>query len=111
MESKTLSIEVAYATPERQKIIKCKVAEGTTILDAAKQSGITDIFPDLELDKADFGIWSKVKPAKSIVEDGQRIEIYRPLLADPKESRRKRAEERPVRKRQRTNSKENNKEE
>ncbi len=106
MEQKTeqktvpmINIEVAYATPERQKIIKCKVAEGTTVLDAAKQSGITDIFLDLDLDNADFGSWSKPKPATSTVTEGQRIEIYRPLLADPKESRRKRAEKSPRRER------------
>ncbi len=105
MEQKTeqkvqmINVEVAYATPERQKIIKCKVAEGTTVLEAAKQSGITDIFLDLDLEKSDFGSWSKPTPQTSTVNEGQRIEIYRPLLADPKESRRKRAEKSPRRER------------
>lgn len=98
MDNKIFNIEVAYATPERQKIIRCQVVAGTNLLDAAKQSGITDIFSDLDLDTADFGIWGKVKPAKLAVEDGQRIEIYRQLLADPKESRRKRAEKKQVKK-------------
>lgn len=92
MDSKILNIEVAYATPERQKILKCQVPAGTNVLDAAKQSGITEIFLDLDLEAVDFGVWGKAKPAKALVEDGQRIEIYRELLADPKESRRKRAE-------------------
>lgn len=87
-----INIEVAYATPERQTILNLQVPVGTTLIDAAKQSGITDIFLDLDLDTADFGIWGKSKPATTHVEDGQRIEIYRPLLADPKESRRRRAE-------------------
>lgn len=94
MEKDSINVEVAYATPERQTILRCRVAAGTSIIDAAKQSGITDIFLDLDLDSASFGIWSKAKPAKTIVEAGQRIEIYRPLLADPKESRRRRAEKR-----------------
>ncbi|PID64899.1 MAG: RnfH family protein [Gammaproteobacteria bacterium] len=86
-----ITVEVAYATPERQKIIRCRVAAGVSLLEAAKLSGISDIFPDLDLETADFGIWGKSKPATTIVADGQRIEIYRPLLADPKESRRRRA--------------------
>ncbi len=68
MANQLINIEVAYATPERQKIIL---------------SGISDIFPDLDLDTADFGIWGKAKPATTTVEDSQRIEIYRPLLTTP----------------------------
>lgn len=90
--SEMITIEVAYATPERQKIIHCQVPVKTTLSEAAKHSGIDDIFPDLDLDAVDYGIWGKAKPAATHVEDGQRIEIYRPLLADPKESRRRRAE-------------------
>lgn len=90
--SDKINIEVAYATTERQKIIKLEVDSGTTIIDAVRQSGITDVFPDLDIETASFGIWSKVKPASTVILDGQRIEIYRPLLVDPKESRRKRAE-------------------
>lgn len=87
-----ITVEVAYATPERQKIVRLQVAVNTTLSDAAKQSGINDFFPELNLETADFGIWGKAKPASTHVLDGQRIEIYRPLIADPKESRRKRAE-------------------
>lgn len=91
MANQLINIEVAYATPERQKIIACQVPAGISLLEAAKLSGISDIFPDLDLDTADFGIWGKAKPATTTVEDSQRIEIYRPLLSDPKESRRRRA--------------------
>ncbi len=91
MANQLINIEVAYATPERQKIIACQVPAGISLLEAAKLSGISDIFPELNLDTADFGIWGKAKPGKTPVEEGQRIEIYRPLLADPKESRRRRA--------------------
>lgn len=85
-------IEVAYATPERQKIITLAVSPNTTLIEAVRQSGIVEIFPDLAIESADVGIWGKIKPKDSIVASGQRIEIYRPLIADPKESRRKRAE-------------------
>lgn len=91
MTNQIITIEVAYATPKRQHILSCQVPKDTTLADAAAQSGITDVFPDLDLETVEFGIWGKVKPAKTVVEDGQRIEIYRPLIADPKESRRKRA--------------------
>ncbi|MGY0399713.1 MAG: RnfH family protein [Ostreibacterium sp.] len=87
-----MKIEVAYATPEHQKIMNVVVAEGTSLIDAVKQSGIIDIFPTLNLETADLGIWGKIKPANTIVEEGQRVEIYRPLVLDPKEARRKRAE-------------------
>lgn len=87
-----IHIEVAYATPERQYIAKITVPEGTTLIEAIKQSEITRIYPELDIEQADCGIWGKVKPKTTILCDGQRIEIYRPLIADPKESRRKRAE-------------------
>lgn len=87
-----LRIEVAYATPERQYIAQLIVPIGTTLFEAVQHSDITRIFPDLDIEQADFGIWGKVKPKTTRLADGQRIEIYRPLIADPKESRRKRAE-------------------
>ncbi len=90
--SDKINIEVAYATAERQKIITLEVTQGTTIIEAVRQSRITDIFPELDIESASFGIWSKVKPSSTVILEGQRIEIYRPLIIDPKESRRKRAE-------------------
>lgn len=93
-QSSTIKVEVAYATPERQHIAYVTVAPETPLLDAVIKSQITDIFPELDLVTADFGIWGKVKPQDTPMQDGQRIEIYRPLIADPKESRRKRAEKR-----------------
>ncbi|PIE45629.1 MAG: RnfH family protein [Gammaproteobacteria bacterium] len=93
-ERQTITVEVAYATPERQKIITCRVVPNTSLIDAVRQSGIVDLFPELDVDSSDFGIWSKIKPAKTIVQNGDRIEIYRPLLIDPKESRRRRAQKR-----------------
>ncbi len=88
----SITVEVAYATPQRQCIVCVEVPAGTALIEAVKRSQIPDLFPDLDLDTADFGIWGKVKPPKSPLKHGQRIEIYRPLIADPKESRRKRAQ-------------------
>lgn len=92
MNKKNISIEIAFATPERQKIITLTMPVGTILIEAVRQSGIVDLFPDLDLDHAEFGIWSKTKPKTEKLQNGQRIEIYRPLIVDPKESRRKRAE-------------------
>lgn len=92
-EEAIITVEVAYATPERQAIISIEVATGTTLIEAVRQSNITHLFPDLDIETADTGIWSKAKPKNTVMQDGQRIELYRPLIADPKESRRKRAKQ------------------
>ena len=88
-----LSVEVAYATPARQKILAVQVEEGTTVLDAARRSGIVNHFPDIALESAKVGIFGKVvsKPKEQAVREGDRIEIYRPLIADPREVRKRRA--------------------
>ena len=88
-----IRIEVAYATPEKQKILAMDVAEGTTLDQAVQQSGIEQHFPDIDLADYKAGVWSKAekKPTERELKDGDRIEIYRPLLIDPKEARRNRA--------------------
>ena len=90
MENKTL-IEVAYATPARQVIVECIISPGTSARDAVRQSGIDGHFPEIDLDNCDIGVFGKVIPADYRLSDGDRIEIYRPLIADPKEIRRQRA--------------------
>lgn len=88
-----IHIEVAYATPRRQAILKLDVPAGTTLLEAVKLSEITREFPEIDLATATMGVWGKAekKPADRVMQDGERIEIYRPLLIDPKEARRNRA--------------------
>lgn len=98
MENNRITVEVAYATPARQAILSVTVAEGTTLIEAVRQSDIGHLFPELDIETADTGIWSKAKPKDTIMQDGQRIEIYRPLIADPKQARRNRAEKRPLKK-------------
>ena len=89
----SINVEVAYATPDRQIIRAVNVEAGTTIGAAIVQSGIMMDFPDLELEDADVGIFSKVAAMTTVLADGDRVEIYRPLIADPKEVRRQRAAE------------------
>ena len=89
-----LQVEVAYARPDEHRILELQVAEGTTLLEAARQSGMQDFYPEIDWNSAKLGIYGKVvaKAAEQAVKDGDRIEVYRPLIADPKEVRKKRAE-------------------
>jgi len=91
--SNTMRIEVAYATPEKQKIIECEVEQGTSTADVIKQSKIIQYFPEIDLENCDLGVFGKVIASNYELIDGDRIEIYRPLLADPKEVRRQRAKQ------------------
>ncbi|MFK8042997.1 RnfH family protein [Congregibacter sp.] len=87
-----LSIEVVYALPQRQSIIKLSVKEGTTAFAAAQQSGIEEQFEDLTLGEDTLlGVFGQRAAQTQVLRDGDRVEIYRPLLADPKEVRKERA--------------------
>ncbi len=88
-----IKIEVSYALPHKQQIIALEVEPGTTVFDAAEKSGITTQFPELDLASAKMGIFGKAvpQPHKEVLSDGDRVEIYRPLIADPKEVRKTRA--------------------
>lgn len=88
-----LRIEVAYALPDKQKIVALDVTTGTTVYEGAKKSGIDQIFPEIDYDAIDMGIFGKVvkKPKEEPLRDGDRIELYRPLIIDPKQARLNRA--------------------
>ncbi len=90
MSHKTL-IEIAYATAERQKIIECEIEPGISPRDAVRQSKIKQYFPEIDLESCDIGVFGKSVRSDYDLVDGDRIEIYRPLIADPKEIRRQRA--------------------
>lgn len=90
--AKKYSIEVVYGTPERQEIIALEVAENTTIEQAIIASGVIEEFPEINLEVNNVGIWNRAAKLQAIVSDLDRIEVYRPLLADPKEVRKRRAE-------------------
>jgi len=85
-------IEVIYALPDEQELITLDVDQGTTVEQAVKLSGVLEKYPDIDLSKNKLGIFGKATKADQELRDKDRIEIYRPLIADPKESRRKRAE-------------------
>ncbi len=94
MDKQTMiDIEVAYALPDEQLILNIQVAEGTSVFDAAKQSGIEQRFDGLNVDDTPMGIFGKTvrKPKEEEIKAGQRIEIYRPLIIDPKQARANRA--------------------
>ncbi|MCC5854867.1 MAG: RnfH family protein [Idiomarina sp.] len=93
MSDALLNIEVVYGTPERQKIVSLSVTEGTTVLAAIEQSNIQTYFPEIVPSEAVVGIWNKSCKLTDKPRQGDRIEIYRPLIADPKENRRRRAEQ------------------
>jgi putative ubiquitin-RnfH superfamily antitoxin RatB of RatAB toxin-antitoxin module len=89
-ENARMSVEVAFARPDRQSIVKLNVSEGTTAKEAIDRSGLRDEFPEINSDPV-VGIFSKKVALEHILRDGDRVEIYRPLIADPKEARRKKA--------------------
>ena len=84
-------IEVAYATPDRQSLLRLSVLEGSTVAEAIEQSAIRDEFPELKMEIKAVGIFSRKVPLDHVLRAGDRIEIYRPLIVDPKEMRRQRA--------------------
>lgn len=94
-----ITVEVAFALPDKQRIIEVLVEPGTTAFQAAERSGIVKIFPEIDLESSKMGIFGQtlgtkgLKPPKEHeLQPGERVEIYRPLIADPKEARRKRAQ-------------------
>lgn len=87
-------IEVAYAEAQQQLIKPLQVEQGTSLYEAAKLANMEATFPNLNLEQVKMGVFSKLsaKPKEQVVEEGQRIEIYRPLALDPKQIRIKRAQ-------------------
>lgn len=89
----TIHIEVVYASAERQDIIPLTLAAGTTLKQAVEASGLPAKYPDIDLVKGKFGIYSKLSKPDAVLRDRDRVEIYRALIADPKEVRKQRAAE------------------
>jgi putative ubiquitin-RnfH superfamily antitoxin RatB of RatAB toxin-antitoxin module len=86
-----IMVEVAYALPEEQVIISIKVPTKSDVKQAIEKSGIQKKFPSIDLSKNKVGIFGKKTTLDHPLKDRDRIEIYRPLILDPKEMRRKRA--------------------
>ncbi|MFT5760124.1 MAG: putative ubiquitin-RnfH superfamily antitoxin RatB of RatAB toxin-antitoxin module [Alteromonadaceae bacterium] len=87
-----INIEVVYGIPTSQKILAISVGNNTTIEEAINESGIKGFYNEIDLSVNKVGIWNRVAKLTDIVNDLDRIEIYRPMIADPKEVRKRRAE-------------------
>ncbi|ANG93823.2 RnfH family protein [Enterobacteriaceae bacterium 155047] len=85
-------VEVAYALPEKQYLQRVKLEEGSTVEEAIRASGLLELRSEIDLQKNKVGIYSRPVKLSDQVKEGDRVEIYRPLIADPKELRRQRAE-------------------
>jgi uncharacterized protein len=91
MAEALMDVEVAYATPEQQLIVALKMPEGATVECAIMASGLLNRFPEIEGADIKAGIFSCVCKLDQVLKQGDRVEIYRPLIHDPKEARRQRA--------------------
>ena len=94
-----ITVEVAYALPQRQQLTTLQVAPGTTAYEAVQQSGVVQQFPEIDPENVKMGIFGQALgtkglklPKEHVLQAGDRVEIYRPLIADPKEVRKRRAE-------------------
>ncbi len=86
-------VEVAYALPDKQTILALEVEEGTTLKQAIERSGILTQYPQINLKKDRTGIFGKIAKLDTKLREKDRVEIYRPLIADPKQVRKQRAEQ------------------
>lgn len=93
-----ITIEVVYASLERQTIVQLEVDSSSNVRQAIDASGVLQTHPEIDLEHASVGVWNKVVTLDAGLSDGDRVEIYRPLLADPKVVRRRRAKEATTRK-------------
>ena len=90
-KDKLLTVEVVYALPDEQVIIVAEIALGSNVRQAIEHTDILQRFPQIDLEKDKVGIFSRVCKLDRVLEQGDRVEIYRSLLVDPKEKRRRRA--------------------
>jgi putative ubiquitin-RnfH superfamily antitoxin RatB of RatAB toxin-antitoxin module len=88
-----INVDVCYALPEKQLLIKVKLPEGSTLQQALEASGVLVKHPEIDLKKNKFGVFAKLSKVDTVLRDRDRVEIYRPLIADPKEVRKQRAAE------------------
>lgn len=91
--NKLIKVEVLYALPQEQTLLVVEVPHGTTLAVAVRISGILEKHPEIDLDVNKVGIFGKLSKLDVVLRDKDRVEVYRPLIADPKEVRRRLAEE------------------
>ncbi len=88
-----IRVEVVYALPDKQEILVLRLPAGSTVREAIDRSGILQKYPEIDPEKNKFGIFAKLTKPDAVLRDRDRVEIYRPLIADPKEVRKQRAAE------------------
>ncbi len=86
-----IQVEVAYALPDEQIVRVVEGEPGMTVREAIERSGILELHPEIDLSKNKVGVFGKVAKLDAVLYPGDRVEIYRPLIADPREARKKRA--------------------
>ncbi len=91
MAEEQIKVEVAFAKLDEQLILTVQAAPGITVQQAIEQSGILERFPEIEIGINRVGVFGKVAKLDAVLQPGDRVEIYRPLIADPKAQRKKRA--------------------
>lgn len=88
---KLIRVEVVYALREEQALVTLEMEEGTTVREAIERSGLLARYPEIEPRRGRVGIFGKAVQLDAPLDDGDRVEIYRPLIANPKDARRERA--------------------
>ena len=91
--SELISVEIVYPLPQKQEIFVVKLPLGATVREAIESSGVLAKYPEIDLAKSKLGVFAKLAKPDSVLRDRDRVEIYRPLIADPKEVRKQRAAE------------------
>ncbi len=91
--SETISVEVVYPLPQKQEIFTVRLAAGASVRQAIEASGVLQKYPEIDLSKNKLGVFAKMAKPDAVLRDKDRVEIYRPLIADPKEVRKQRAAE------------------
>lgn len=91
--TESIAVEVVYALPQRQELIRLKLPAGSTVQQAVEASGLLQKYPEIDLARNKLGIFGKLSKPDTQLRDRDRVEVYRPLIADPKEVRKKRAGE------------------
>jgi len=91
VQNETITVELIYIEPASQNSLRLDIVKGSNINQAIHLSGLLERFPEIDLEVNKVGIFSKIQKLDTVLRQGDRIEIYRPLLVDPKEARRQRA--------------------
>ena len=91
MSEQQIGVEVVYALPQRQEIFSLRLPSGATVKEAIVASGVLTKYPDIDLAKNKLGVFARLVKPDTVLRDRDRVEIYRPLIADPKEVRKQRA--------------------